>query len=633
LISDSIKGSDIKNPSFISDLESVSPVVESVYLTQNDSQSLAVFVSCLKLRVSLALSLSKEIAEADSELCRRLKQTENDLNDLITVIQAEWRTSKSKILNDIAPKWRDSISRMILNVSYLRHGSAVLSQRPILYISAEAYFVRLIEALHFFDNSNSLGIDVSQIHYQLMTRLNETRRFIWARPRSFSLPSQFCNLPFFEKDFDFGQFRDGFTRISPTREITHPVAKVVARLLDLLRRSFNIRESVLYCLDVADLLIDVNIQLADALQRPSPPEWPEFMADLEQRISGLRVHGVDPEPSTPPGQQRLVVVVLMLDLLTKLYELELTTFYETRVSCPLLEVRMASAVFDRELRKIFDGKMQPLPEQVDSFPALCGQLRPFLNDLWSVLRQLAKFEGHPPAEYEFSEDSVDALKFIPKRKASHNSLLSLFSSYYSEFTKRRTEAFVDNFVKFFLTAITVPILKAITVSLKEELVLFLTALEAKSTDQVQRGLRRITDLNRIISRRVYLLESDEFELLAAILSLNLMNFRVDELTGPELLVSECICDLGVAFLSWIKKRPGQPSTHEVERVRELGVVFEELIEMCILNRIAFNETTKAKFHELIDGVFKAVPCYVMGSFAPKMKLLLFLFHSQNNGSP
>jgi hypothetical protein len=125
-----------------------------------------------------------------------------------------------------------------------------------------------------------------------------------------------------------------------------------------------------------------------------------------------------------------------------------------------------------------------------------------------------------------------------------------------------------------------------------------------------------------------LLESDEFELVASILSVDLDSFNGDALAGPTQFVSATICDLGVVFLRWITRKGRTPAPQDIENVREMGIVFEELIEICQLNRMEFDEATKPKFHDLIDRVFKLVPCTVMGSFTAKMKLLLFLFHSQ-----
>jgi hypothetical protein len=59
----------------------------------------------------------------------------------------------------------------------------------------------------------------------------------------------------------------------------------------------------------------------------------------------------------------------------------------------------------------------------------------------------------------------------------------------------------------------------------------------------------------------------------------------------------------------------------------MGILFEELVEICQLSRMEFDEATKPKFHKLINRLFKLVPCTVMGLFTAKMKLLLFHSHS------
>jgi hypothetical protein len=286
LVCDSVKYSDGKVLSLLSDLKSITAILESVHLTQKDPQSLVVVVSCLKIRVAL---MNSEQLQEDPELCERLGQGEANLNDLVVVVQSEWRASHFEGLDNGIPKWKDSIARMILNLADLRKTFSVLLERPILSITVDSYFRKLIDALKFFDGSVQRGFDVSHVYYQVIGRLTETRQFIWTCVRSYFPPPRFASLPFFDTGLDFSRFRDSFTRISPTHDFFHSIAVVVARLLDV-----RVQESMNYCFEVAEFVIDVNIQIVASLA--GELDWTHLTTTVEKRITSLSAHGLEQEP-------------------------------------------------------------------------------------------------------------------------------------------------------------------------------------------------------------------------------------------------------------------------------------------------------------------------------------------------
>jgi hypothetical protein len=602
LIRDCLTRGDCRAPSFLLDLEHISPIVESVYVGFADRQSELTFGLLLCLRLSIMLTIGPPSqADADPELCRMLKEVEMDLNWLASFLQAGGPFCSQRVVSQLAPKWKESIHRMILGVAELRESAGVLRGRPALAVEFESFLADVSGALTFFDGTKQRGVDISHIYPDIAAHITETRNYLRRMPRTFVVASRpsFC-----EPLFDCSRFDNGFTSIVATRELERG-ASVLPRILSLLRRSFNARCSTAYCASLIQLIADVHVH---------PLASPDA---LEASVSALPVPGIEPPPSTTFERQRLVVLLCTLRAIARLAELELSVAYGTRRTHAFRSAAPAVAELNAQLAKLIEGSVCALPSHARSLPELMAQLKPFYADVAAITRRIMILDDEEkPKAFAANQDQRDALRYIPRAKPTHASAAALFEAYEREFNARSAQGVVAAFVKFFRTASGISTLRTRASELREAL----AALFEKEADGAFEGLLR---LHREVARRAHLLESDSLAVVKSILSAELLEFpTVAE--GPVKLVTDNVCDMAILLVS--------KNEDDIEKVREMAVLVETLADITKEDIQAVDAPTRKRFLEIIEKAFRIVSPEVAGAFQAKMNLLLFLFHIQISGS-
>jgi hypothetical protein len=227
-------------------------------------------------------------------------------------------------------------------------------------------------------------------------------------------------------------------------------------------------------------------------------------------------------------------------------------------------------------------------------------------------------DDRPSVVFRVTEDHIDSLKYIPKASSQVSLLSPLFLAFESEFEKRDCDAFVPAFLKFYAKALSVPLLRPAVVKLKDILISLLT--KCVEGGEIQAALDDIAGLSRVVMRRVYLLESDEIGLILSILSLVLSEFDPATAKGSIRFIAENIVNLVITFMH-------NPGRSDFGKVKEMALGMEDLVDLCS-EGATLTEETKPKFWDIINSVFRLVPCDVMGSLTPKMNLLLLLYHAQ-----
>jgi hypothetical protein len=591
LVRDSISHGNPEDPCILFDLDRMTELVESNWLSSRSRTEETALIELVKLRCHLMITHTTSTGEIDRELCDRLKDVEDDLNGLVASLQAETAISGSQILHDLAPKWKDSIHRMILNVAEIRTSSSLLRQAPQLYQHVETFLERLTGALCFFETPR--GVDVSHVYFDLVERLARAR--LYARRAH-------CRAPILPTTTKY--LSGGFTRVAAGRTV-RPTGMLVVRVLDVLRRTFVAARSTAYCGELAQLIADAHLRL-------SPEEF-------ELAVANLPPPGVDSEAISNFARAKLTALLSLLGMLAKLAEVELRLLLDVKMNNPFRSAEWALEEFKQALASVLEVDLQPLPRETLSFETVMEELKPFYAEIAKIAPRLTKMQSQTREDFEATEDAVDGLRYIAKTGMPPETVSVLFDGYLREFEARNVDGFVPEFVKFFQRASYVPLLRDRAVELKDELIQLL--LNVWQNHPHAEKLETVIRLNSKIIRRVKLLESEDISVVVSILASELVEFAVPQTDGPTKFVSQNICNLVGIFLN----RQGGV---DIDKAKDMAIAFEQMADLCKGEVAVVDEVTRHKFWEIIDKAFKLVPPDAMGAFQPKMNLLLFLFHTQ-----
>jgi hypothetical protein len=477
----------------------------------------------------------------------------------------------------------------------LREVSQTISLRPPFYFIAENYLQAVISSLQAFDDARIQFFNFKPFLSRLTERLEDTKNFLRVKPRSIETPQ----MPFFERRFDFARFRNGFGGI--VCETDEPVGLALVAISGVLGRPFDVSRGTQYCFDLIQFISDVHISIANSGQ-----------IDLEPRISEL---SVKPEALGAVGtfeRQRLMILLLVVDLLTRIVEFELSLCKTTGIKIVhgWKFVQNSYLEFRTEFQKIFEGRISELIRRPDAVSNLCNGLKLLFQDLKSISRRLCRMsDDHQELAFlgNVSDEQFEFIRFIPK-VSDQNPLKSQFSKFLEDFGSRSTAKFIPTFVAFCARALSCPILYR-QVNQLRDVVLALLA-NRQNEVEVQRGLDEFSDLTKAISRRIELLESDEVAMVLGVLSFDLVEFNPTRAPDTLQVIAANVIELLCLFLSHCEY-------HELKRARDIGVAFENFVDLC---RQDFLDETVHNVLDMSETLVNLIPAKVLGSFAAKLRL-------------
>jgi hypothetical protein len=592
LVREALAHADLTDPCFLFDLERMTAMVESIYVTTHARPSEAALVEIVRLRCHLMLSHSTASPrESDATLCDRLKDVEDNLNDLVAVLQTECGLSGLRVLHELGPKWRDSLHRAILGIADVRAMAGIIRAYPQLYAHVERYLAALADALAFFEVPR--GVDVSHVYFDLVDRLADATDY--ARRAQYRAREQRRRAP-----------ESAFTRVSAGRALPDEGA-FVARVVEVLHRTFIPARSTSYCGELALLIVDAHLNLAGE----------EFEAALERLVPP----GTDAEALSEFARAKLAVLLALLNLLAKLAEVEMRVLMDVRVHKQFRSAEAALEGFKAALTRVIDGEVLDLPSEARTFESLREALRPFYAEMGKIARRVVELTADEPGDFDATEEAIDALRYIAKTGMPQESVAVLFERYEVEFKARNTPGFVEHFVRFFQRASYVPLLRGRAVELKDELIGLLQSVVERRLHAS--NLDRVIGLNTKVDRRIRLLDAEDVAVLKGILASELCEFVPPMTDGPAKWVAQNVCWLVGIFLNG--KQGG-----ELSKVREMAVTFEQMTDLCRHEIASMDDATKHKSWEVINKALTLVPPDGMGAFPPKMDLLLFLLQTQSS---
>jgi hypothetical protein len=529
------------------------------------------------------------------ELSSRLRQNEADLNVLARFIQTASIDTKNPSIENHGRKWIDSIHSIILNFAELREVSQTISFRPPFYFIAESYLQAVISSLQFFHDARIQFMNFKPLLSRLTERLEGTKNFLRVKPRSIETPQ----MPFFERPFDFQRFGNGFGGI--ICETSEPISQALVAISRVLGRPFDVFRGTQYCFDLIQFISNIHISIAN-----SAP------INLEPRLSEL---SVKPEALRAVGtfeRQRLMILLLVIDLLTRIVEFELS-LCKTRgikIAHGWRFVQNSYMEFKTEFAKIFDGTVSELIKRPDTVSNVCNGLKSLFQDLKGISRRLCRMsDSHQELVFlgDVSDDQIGSIRFIPK-VSDQKPLKSHFSKFLEDFESRSTMMFIPAFVAFCARALSCPILHGQVNQLRDVVVELLT--NRQNEVEVQRGLDEFSDLANAIARRIELLESDELEMVLGVLSFDLVEFNPTRAPDTLRVIVANVIELLCLFLSHCE-------CHELKLARDVGVAFESFVDLC---RQDFLDETVDKVLDMSETLVKLMPAKLLGSFAAKLRL-------------
>jgi hypothetical protein len=356
-----------------------------------------------------------------------------------------------------------------------------------------------------------------------------------------------------------------------------------------------------YCFDLIQFISDIHISIANSAQINLEPR----IFELSVKTEALRAVGTF-------ERQRLIILLLVVDLLARIVEFELGLCKTTgiKIAHSWKFVQNSYLKFNTEFPKIFDGTISELIKRPDTVSHLCNGLKPLFQDLKSISRRLCRMsDDHQELEFlgDVSEDQIGSIRFIPKN-SDQKPLKPQFSKFLEDFEGRSTAKFIPTCVAFCAQALSCPILHTQVSQLRDVVVELL--VNRQNEVEVQRGLDEFSDLANAISRRIELLESDEVAMVLGVLSFDLVEFNPIRPPDTLQVIVANVVELLCLFLS-------HSECHELKLARDVGVAFESFVDLC---RQDFLDETVHQVLDMSEALVRLMPANLLGSFAAKLRL-------------